>query len=419
MVDASLNPREIANRQFDLAANLLGLDESTRNVLRHPQTVLKVGVPVRMDNGTVKVFTGFRSQYNNARGPYKGGIRYHPQVTEDEVIALSAWMTWKCAVMDLPYGGGKGGIICDPKTMSPRELEQLTRNYTQAIAPLVGPERDIPAPDVYTNSQTMAWFMDEYSRVTGKYSPGVITGKPIELGGSLGRDKATSFGALVCAREAFRVKGLRTQGATIAIQGFGNAGSNCALLSERFLPGAKIVAVSDSAGGVYNPDGFDVKKLLEHKDKTGQVKGFPGAKEITNQELLELQVDLLIPAALENQITKDNAARVKAKVLVEAANGPTTPDADDILFKNGVMLVPDILANAGGVTVSYYEWLQGIYEHPWTLEEVNTKLEDRMTKSFTAVHTMGTAKKVHLRTAAYLVAVDRVARALKLRGGGA
>ncbi len=411
------NPREIANQQFDIAANLLGLDAGMRKLLRVPQAILKVSVPMTRDDGSIEVFQAYRSQYNNARGPYKGGIRYHPEVTEDEVVALSAWMTWKCAVMDLPYGGGKGGIICDPKKMSARELETLTRRFARAISPMIGPERDIPAPDVYTNAQTMAWLMDEYSQITGRYSPGVTTGKPVELGGSLGRDKATSFGAMICAREAFRVKGIPAAGATIAIQGFGNAGANCAVLSNSFLPGSKVVAVSDSKGGVYDPNGIDVAKLEAHKEKTGSVVGYPGAKAISNGELLELPVSLLVPAALEGQITSSNAARVKAKVIVEAANGPTTPEADDILFKSGTLLVPDILANAGGVTVSYFEWLQGLYEHPWKLDEVNEKLEDRMVASFNAVRAMSEKHRVHYRTGAYLVAVDRVAKATRWRGG--
>ncbi|HLE96384.1 MAG TPA: Glu/Leu/Phe/Val dehydrogenase [Candidatus Thermoplasmatota archaeon] len=412
----TLSPRDIANRQFDIAADILNLDTSTRNVLKHPKTVLKVAVPIRMDDGIVHVFTGFRAQYHDARGPYKGGIRYHPDVTEDEVIALSAWMTWKCAVMNLPFGGGKGGIICDPKKMSLRELEQLTRRYTAAIAPMLGPEKDIPAPDVYTNPQTMSWIMDTYSQIVGKRTPHVVTGKPIEVGGSLGRDKATSYGALICAREAFKVKGLSPAGATVAVQGFGNAGSHCAELAPTFLPGSKVVAVSDSKGGIYDPNGLDVAKVAAHKEKTGSVVGFPGAKGISNQELLEIPCDLLIPAALENQITKENAARVKAKIIVEAANGPTTPEADDILFKNGVLLVPDILANAGGVTVSYFEWLQGYHEYPWSLEQVNSRLEDMMLQSFSAVRQASETHRVHYRTGAYVLAVGRVSKALALLG---
>ena len=410
------NPREVANRQFDIAADVAGLDANSRAMLRAPKRVLRVSIPVRMDSGEVRVFTGYRSQYNDARGPYKGGIRYHPQVSEDEVIALSAWMTWKTAVMDLPLGGGKGGIICDPKTMSVRELEQLTRGYARAISLIVGPEVDVPAPDVYTGGREMAWFMDEYNRQTGRHEPGVITGKPVELGGSLGRDTATARGCMIATREAFKALGIQTPGATIAIQGFGNAGSFVAILAQEFLPGSKIVAVSDSSSAIYNPSGFDVKALVAHKEKTGKVQGFPGAKEISNDELLTLDVTLLVPAALENQITKDNAQRVKAKIIAEAANGPTLPEADEILFKKGAFVIPDILANAGGVTVSWFEQLQAKTEYPWSLQLVQQRLEERMVSAFQAVH--GAAKKhnVHMRTAAYVVAVDRVARALKWKG---
>ncbi len=411
-----MNPRDVANRQFDIAADILGLDESARNFLKHPKTVLRVAVPVRMDDGTVQVFTGFRSQYNDALGPFKGGIRFHPQVSEDEVVALSAWMTWKCAVMSLPFGGGKGGVIVNPKNLSKREVEFLTRRFTAAIAPIIGPDKDIPAPDVYTNAQTMAWLMDTYSQIVGKRTPGVTTGKPIEVGGSLGRDMATSRGAMICARDAFKVNGLDAQGATIVIQGFGNAGSNCAILAPDYLPGSKTVAVSDSKGGIYDPEGLDIAAVLAHKEKTGSVVGFPGSKEISNAEILELPCDLLIPAALEGQITSENAGRVKAKVIVEAANGPTNPGADDILYKNGTYLVPDILANAGGVTVSYFEWLQGLYEYPWTLEQVNARLEEKMVKAFHDVHTISQEKQVHMRTGAYVLAVGRVSKAVALLG---
>jgi len=406
------NPREVANRQFDICADILGLDASTRNVLRAPKYIAKVSIPVRMDDGTTKVFQAYRSQYNDARGPFKGGIRYHPQVSEDEVIALSAWMTWKTAVMDLPLGGGKGGIICDPKSMSVKELEQLTRNYARAISGIVGPEKDVPAPDVYTTGREMAWFMDEYSRAVGRREPGVITGKPVELGGSLGRDTATARGCMIATREAFKANNLQANGATIAIQGFGNAGSFVAVLANEFLPGSKVVAVSDSHGGIYNPSGFDVKALVAHKEKTGKVQGFPGAKEISNDELLTLDVTLLVPAALEGQITAKNAGQVKAKIIAEAANGPTLPEADDILYKNGKFLIPDILANAGGVTVSWFEMLQSKTEYPWSLKQVQERLEERMVKSFHDVHDASKKHKVHMRTAAYVVAVGRVASAL-------
>jgi glutamate dehydrogenase/leucine dehydrogenase len=410
------NPREVANRQFDIAADILKLDASTRNVLKHPKNVVRVALPVRMETGETRVFTGFRSQYQDARGPYKGGIRYHPQVTEDEVIALSAWMTWKCAVMDLPLGGGKGGVICNPKEMSVRELEQLTRGYARAISGIVGPEKDIPAPDVYTGGREMAWFMDEYSRQMGRREPGVITGKPVEIGGSLGRDTATARGCMIATREAFKAKGIQTHGATVAIQGFGNAGSYVAILANEFLPGSKIVAVSDSKGGIYNPNGFDVKALIDFKEKSGTVVGFPGAKEISNEEVLTLPVTLLVPAALEGQITSANADKVQAKIIAEAANGPTLPEADDILFKKGSFVIPDILANAGGVTVSWFEMLQSKTEYPWSLRQVQERLEERMVKAFNDVHAASTKHKVHMRTAAYVVAVDRVARSLKLVG---
>lgn len=417
LIHVNHNPRDVANRQFDIAADVIGLDKNARAVLKAPTRVLQVSIPVRMDNGDVRVFTGYRSQYNDARGPFKGGIRYHPQVSEDEVIALSAWMTWKTAVMDLPLGGGKGGIICDPKTMSVRELEQLTRGYARAISLVVGPERDVPAPDVYTGGREMAWFMDEYNKQVGRQEPGVITGKPVELGGSLGRDTATARGCMIATREAFKALGLSTDGATIAIQGFGNAGSFVATLSSEFLPGSKVVAVSDSSGAIYNPSGFDVQALIAHKDKMGKVTGFPGAKEITNNDLLTLDVTLLVPAALEGQITRENAASVKAKVIAEAANGPTLPDADDILFKSGTFLIPDILANAGGVTVSWFEQLQAKTEYPWTLAEVQHRLEERMVRAFHDVHAAAKKHRVHMRTAAYVVAVDRVARALRWKGG--
>ena len=412
-----MNPREVANRQFDIAADVLGLDKNVRVVLKAPKRIVKVSIPVRMDNGDVHVFTGFRSQYNDSRGPYKGGIRYHPQVSEEEVVALSAWMTWKTAVMDLPLGGGKGGIICDPKSMSVRELEQLTRGYARAISLVVGPEVDVPAPDVYTGGREMAWFMDEYNRQTGRHEPGVITGKPVDLGGSLGRDTATARGCMIATREAFRVRKIQTSGATIAIQGFGNAGSYVAVLAQEFLPGSKVVAVSDSHGGIYNPSGIDVDKLIAHKEKTGKVAGFAGAKEVTNQDLLTLDVTLLVPAALEGQITKDNAQSVKAKIVAEAANGPTLPDADDMLYKKGTFVIPDILANAGGVTVSWFEQLQSKTEYPWSLKDVQARLEERMVKAFQDVHAASEKHGVHMRTAAYAVAVDRVARALRWKGG--
>jgi glutamate dehydrogenase/leucine dehydrogenase len=412
---AAPNPFEVATQQLRKAADLLKLDKNTLEVLSKPKQVVEVSLPVKMDDGSVKVFTGYRSQYNDARGPFKGGIRYHPGVTRDEVVALSAWMTWKCATVDIPFGGGKGGIICNPKEMSEGELERLTRRYAAAIAPFVGVQKDIPAPDVYTTPQMMAWFMDTYSQVTGQRTPHVITGKPVEVGGSLGRNNSTSRGALITAREALKIKKIKNP--TIVIQGAGNAGMWAAKLAKEVLGGApKVIAISDSKGGIYNPEGLDVEKVEAHKEKTGSVIGFKGAKGISNDEILELDCDLLIPAALENVITKDNAKRIKAKVISEAANGPTTPEADEMLYKQGVLLIPDILANAGGVTVSYFEWVQGFNWYPWTLEEVNTRLEQKMVKAFHDVFNFSAEKKVHMRTGAYALAVQRVANALKLQG---
>jgi glutamate dehydrogenase/leucine dehydrogenase len=412
---AAPNPLEVANAQLRKAADILKLDKNTLEVLGKPKMVVEVSLPVKMDDGSVKVFTGYRSQYNDARGPFKGGIRYHPGVTRDEVVALSAWMTWKCATVDIPFGGGKGGIICNPKEMSEGELERLTRRYAAAISSFVGVAKDIPAPDVYTGPREMAWFMDTYSQIVGQRTPHVITGKPIEVGGSLGRKNSTSRGALITAREALKIKKIKNP--TIAIQGFGNAGEWAALLAKEVLGGSpRIVAVSDSKGGIYNPEGFDPQAVAAHKLKTGSVVGFKGAKGISNEELLELEVDLLIPAALENQITKENAKRIRAKVISEAANGPTTPEADEILYKNGVVLIPDILANAGGVTVSYFEWVQGFNWYPWTEEEVNSRLEVKMVKAFHDVFNFSQEKKIHMRTGAYCLAVDRVAKALKLQG---
>ncbi|MGQ0537157.1 MAG: Glu/Leu/Phe/Val family dehydrogenase [Methanobacteriota archaeon] len=415
MANATMNPLEIANRQLEKAAKILNLDESTLAVLKHPQTVLEVSLPVRMDDGTIKVFTGYRSQYTDARGPYKGGIRYHPNVTRDEVIALSAWMTWKCAVMDLPYGGGKGGIIVNPKELSKGEIERLTRRYAAAIAKIIGPNQDIPAPDVYTDAQTMAWIMDTYSQIEGRRVTGVVTGKPLDVGGSQGREQATSRGVMICAREAMKIKKINAKKATVAIQGFGNVGGFAATLLHDVL-GCKIVAVSDSSGGIYDPSGLDPHAVRKHKETHGSVRGYPGAKEVSNEEILELPVDVLAPCALEGAIHKENAKRIKAKIVVEGANGPTTPDADEILFERDVLLIPDILANAGGVTVSYFEWVQGFNEFYWNETEVNQKLEERMVRAFGDVQKGATSRKIDWRTGAYCVAVDRVAKALNTLG---
>ncbi|MBC7263288.1 MAG: Glu/Leu/Phe/Val dehydrogenase [Chloroflexi bacterium] len=409
------NPWLIAQKQFDLAAEKLNLEPGLRAFLREPMRELHVTLPVRMDDGTVKVFKGFRVQYNDARGPTKGGIRYHPEETIDTVRALAAWMTWKCAVMDIPLGGGKGGIICDPRTMSQGELERLSRAYIRQVGRILGPEKDIPAPDVYTNPQIMAWMMDEFSFLRGYNEPGVITGKPLPLGGSAGRSDATARGGIYCIREAAKVLGLDLKGATAAIQGYGNAGQHAHVLGQEIL-GLKVVAVSDSTSGIYNPDGLDPHATIAHKETTGKCRGFPGSKEITNAELLELDVDILIPAALENQITAENAPRIKAKIQAELANGPTTPEADDILYRKGVYVIPDFLCNAGGVTVSYFEGVQNAYNYYWSVEEVYEKLDAKMTAAFHAVHEMAQKHKVNNRMAAYMVAVARVAEAVKLRG---
>jgi glutamate dehydrogenase (NAD(P)+) len=410
-----INPFETARRQIDIVADLLQLDQGNREILKSPKRELTVNFPVRLDDGSYRVFTGYRVQYNMARGPTKGGIRYHPQVTLDEVRALAAWMTWKCAVVNLPYGGGKGGVICDPKHMSRGELERLTRRYASEIAPLIGPEIDIPAPDVYTDGQTMAWIMDTYSMQRGYSVPGVVTGKPIALGGSEGRGEATGRGCAYVIRESAPHAGVHVKGGSVAVQGFGNAGSVAAkLLHDE--QGAKIVACSDTKGGIYNASGLNPHEVDAHKSKTGSVVGFPGAKSVSNEELLELKVDILIPAALENQITKTNAEKIQAKIVAEAANGPTVPEADDILYERKVTVLPDILANAGGVTVSYFEWAQDIQGFFWSLEEVNQRLERVMVRSYAEVHKVAAERKIHNRTAAYVLAIQRVVDAMRMRG---
>jgi glutamate dehydrogenase (NAD(P)+) len=413
--DSSVNPFDTARRQIDIVADLIGLDTGMREVLKHPKRELTVNFPVRMDDGSYRVFTGHRVQYNMARGPTKGGIRYHPQVTLDEVRALAAWMTWKCAVVNIPYGGAKGGVVCDPKHLSKGELERLTRRYASEIAPIIGPEMDIPAPDVYTDAQTMAWIMDTYSMLKGYSVPGVVTGKPISLGGSEGRGEATGRGCAYVIREASKDVGLKVKGASVAVQGFGNAGSVAAnlLYDEQ---GAKIVAISDSKGGILKADGMNPHAVEAHKQKTGSVVGFPGTKLATNEEILEAKADILVPAALENQITGKNADKIQAKIVAEAANGPTLPEADKILFERGVTVLPDVLANAGGVTVSYFEWAQDLQGFYWALNEVNQRLERTMMKSYADVHQVATEHKIHNRTAAYVLAVQRVVDATRLRG---
>jgi len=411
----SLNPFEVAQKQIERAGKQLNLDPGLLEVLKHPRRELTVNFPVKMDDGAVKVFTGYRVQYNDARGPYKGGIRYHWNVSLDEVRALACWMTWKCAVMDIPYGGAKGGIICNPKEMSKGELERLTRRYASEIAIIIGPEKDIPAPDVYTDAQTMAWIMDTISMHAGFPVPGVVTGKPLSVGGSLGRDEATSRGLMYATREAAKHLQLSLTGATVAVQGFGNVGYHYARLMHDEL-GAKIIAVSDSRGGIYSEKGFDPKEVLVFKEKTGTVVGFPGTKKVTNEELLEIEAQIVAPCALEGVVTSENAPRIRAKILAEGANGPTTPEADDILYRKGVLVVPDILANAGGVTVSYFEWVQDLQNFFWTKKEVDEKLEGIMVRAFDAVWSMQKEKNVDMRQAAYMVALARVVEAYKWRG---
>jgi glutamate dehydrogenase (NAD(P)+) len=412
---ATLNPFEISQRQLDKAAKALDLDPQVHEFLRMPMRTLEVSIPVRMDDGTVRTFKGFRVQYNDALGPTKGGLRFHPDETLDTVKALAAWMTWKTAIAGIPYGGGKGGVICNPKELSPGETERVARGYVRAVGRFIGPETDIPAPDVYTNPQIMAWMMDEYSKIVGYNVPGVITGKPIRLGGSLGRMDATARGVVYCIIEAAKVLGVDLKGATVAIQGYGNAGYYTATLMEE-LAGSRVVAVTDSRGGLYDADGISPDETRAHKEKTGSVAGFAGAKAITNEEILELDVDILIPAAIENVITEENAERIKARIVAEAANGPTTPEADEILHKAGKYVIPDFLCNAGGVTVSYFEWVQNIGGFYWEIEEVHRRLKEKIGTAFHETHSMATAQKVDNRTAAYMVAVSRVAEAMRLRG---
>ncbi len=411
----NLNPFQIAQHQLDEAAEALGLDPAIHALLRDPRRELVVTIPVRMDDGHVEVFKGYRVQYNDARGPTKGGLRFHPDETIDTVRALAAWMTWKVAVVDIPLGGGKGGVTCNPKAMSEGELERLSRGYIRAVHRILDEETDIPAPDVYTTPQIMAWMMDEYSVIRGYNVPGMITGKPLPLGGSAGRGDATARGGIYTVREAAKLLGIELKGATAAIQGYGNAGQFAHQLAIDIL-GMKVVALSDSKGGVYNPEGFDFDELVKYKKETGSVINFPGAQSISNEELLEMEVDVLFPAALENVITTHNAGNIKAKISAELANGPTTPEADKILHENGVYVIPDFLCNAGGVTVSYFEQVQNAYDFYWPIELVHERLDAKMTAAFHAVHNMAQEKKVHPRLAAYMVSVARVAEAVRLRG---
>jgi glutamate dehydrogenase len=414
MTKEAYNPLHVVQQQLAVAAEKLDLDPRIHELLKEPVRCLEVSIPVKMDDGTLQIFKGWRSQHNDALGPAKGGIRYHPDAYVDEVKALSMWMTFKCGVVGLPYGGGKGAIRVDPRKLSTRELEQLTRGYVNGIAAVIGPEKDIPAPDVYTTPQIMGWIMDEFSKLSGHNVPGVVTGKPIILGGSLGRDKATARGCMFVIKEAANRLGIEMKGATVAIQGFGNAGSFAAQLIAQL--GAKIVAVSDSKGGIFNPAGIDVEAAIAYKNKTGKVENFPGSKNITNKELLTADVDILVPAAFENQIDAEVAANVKAKIVAEAANGPTTPEGDEVLHKKGILVIPDILASAGGVTVSYFEWVQNTIAFYWSEEEVNQRLERMMVAAFNLTYDMHVEKKVDMRLAAFMVAINRIAQAIQMRG---
>lgn len=408
------NPFEIAKQQIDLAAKKINLDKDITEWIKTPRRELTVNFPVKMDDGSTKIFEGYRVQHNIARGPCKGGIRFHPDVCLDEIRALATWMTMKCAVMNLPFGGAKGGVICNPKEMSRGELERLTRRFTSEISIIIGPDRDIPAPDVYTNPQTMAWIMDTFSMQKGHSTLGVVTGKPLEVGGSLGRNEATARGCVFTVREVAKKLGIDPKKSTGVVQGYGNAGSIAAMLLNEL--GVKIIAVSDSKGGIYNEKGLDPSNVLKHKEKTGSVIKYPGSKSVTNEELLELKCDILVPAALENVITEKNADKINAKVIAEAANGPTTPKADEILDKKGIFLIPDILANAGGVTVSYFEWVQGLHAHFWSENQVNSELEKSMVESFNDVYNIHNKQKVNMRTAAYILALKRVADTTTIRG---
>lgn len=412
----NIDPFENVLKQLDKVNKVLKLDEGIYEALKKSKRFIEVNVPVIMDNGSVKVFTGYRCQYNDARGPTKGGIRYHWNVSPSEIKALAAWMTWKCAVVDIPFGGAKGGIICNPKEMSEREIERLSRGFIGAIYKFIGPELDIPAPDVYTNPKIMGWMMDEFSKMRQHYSPGVITGKPLSIGGSLGRGDATAKGAWFTIREYLKYLKWDIKKTTSAIQGYGNVG----LYITQFLydQGSKVIAVSDSKGGIYNEEGLDPYQIFKHKEKTGSVSNFPGAKNISNEELLNLKCDILCPSALENQITGKNADKIKAKMIAELANGPVTPEADEILIDKGVYTLPDFLCNAGGVTVSYFEWVQNLMHYYWSSEEVYEKLDKKMTKAFWDVITAKEKYGIDMRTASYVVAIGRVVDAMKARGFG-
>jgi glutamate dehydrogenase (NAD(P)+) len=408
------NPFEAMSERFDRAAKLLGLDEDLYAVLRVPSRELKVYIPVRMDSGHIKVFEGFRVQHNFARGPAKGGIRYAPDVTLDEVKALAAWMTWKCAVVNVPFGGGKGGVICNPQQMSLGELERMTRRYTSELLDFIGPDKDVPAPDMNTNEQTMAWIMDTYSMHARHTVNAVVTGKPVALGGSLGRREATGRGVLFCVNEAIKRFNLTPEKTSVVVQGSGNVGGIGASLM--FDEGYKIVAISEVGGGIYNKNGIDIPKALSYLQETKSFDGFPNVERVSNSDLLEIECDVLAPCATENQITSENAGRIKCKILAEGANGPTTPKADKILHENGVFVIPDILANAGGVTVSYFEWVQDRMGFFWSEAEVNQRLKDKMVASFNEVVGYAETHNVDMRTASYMLAIDRVAYDTRMRG---
>jgi glutamate dehydrogenase (NAD(P)+) len=404
----------VAHEQLKIAAEKLDVDPGIHEILKNPKRSIRVSVTIKMDDCTIGVFKGLRVQHWDVKGPFKGGIRYHPSVTLDDVTALSMWMTWKCAIADLPYGGAKGGVCCNPKEMSQGELERLTRRYVSLIFNYLGPHRDIPAPDVYTNEQTMAWIMDTYSQLKGYSVPESVTGKPVEIGGSEGRVCATSLGLAFCVREAAKILKLNLKNATVAVQGYGHVGYNAASIMHNI--GCKVIAVSDSSGGIYCPDGLNPSAISTHKEKTDSVVNYKNCTNITNEELLQTKCDILIPAALQNQITKDNADKIKAKIVAEGANGPTTPEADKTLYEKGTCLIPDIIANSGGVTVSYFEWVQNLTREHWTLKEVNQKLEKKITKSFYDVYNLSKKEESDMRTAALMLGVGRVAHAIKTLG---
>jgi len=405
---------DVALEQLRIVSEKINLDPGIHEFLKHPKRTIIVSVPVRRDDGSINIFMGCRVQHNDARGPYKGGIRYHPNVTVDEITALSMWMTWKCAVVDIPYGGAKGGVACNPKELSLKELEGITRRFTTTLFAEIGPYKDVPAPDVYTDSQTMAWIMDTYSQYMGYRVPEVVTGKPIIVGGSEGRSEATSLGVVFCIREAAKKLGMKLKGSSVAVQGFGNVGWNAADILHHM--GCKIVAVSDTKGGIFNLNGFNPRKVFEHKEKSGSVVGFSGSKDVSNQELLELNCDILVPAALEGQITKANANEIKAKLIAEGANGPTTPEADRVFEEKDIFLIPDILANSGGVASSYFEWVQNLTREHWTAQEGNKKLEVKMVKAFNDCYDISKKQKTNMRNGALILGVGRVAEAIRTLG---